>query len=95
MKLSRFIKKCLTDPPTAWSGTKLLARSIYGECYWTLKPNNPLIHNLQNGGILVLEPGHSFIHSLVNITYEIWQNRYVHLILVPEGKVLSSIGASR
>jgi FkbM family methyltransferase len=62
MKLSRFLRKCFTDPAAAWKSVKLLGRSVYGEFYWTLKPNTPLLHNLQNGGVLLLEPGHSFTY---------------------------------
>ncbi|MEH1789726.1 MAG: FkbM family methyltransferase [Nostoc sp.] len=62
MNILRFLRKCLTEPPAAWRSVKLLARSFYGQWYWSLNPNKPLVHHLLNGGILLLEPGHSFTH---------------------------------
>lgn len=62
MDFRRFIKKCLTDPPAAWRSMKLVGRSFYGQCYWKLNPKRPLLHRLQNGGILLLEPEHSFTY---------------------------------
>lgn len=62
MNILRFIKKVFTDPPAAWISTKLVARSFYGQWYWYLNPNKPLVHYLPNGGFLLLEPKHSFTH---------------------------------
>jgi FkbM family methyltransferase len=56
------MRKCLTDPPAAWRSAKLVARDFYGQWYWSLNPNKPLVHHLQDGGSLLLEPGHSFTH---------------------------------
>lgn len=62
MNILRFIKKVFTDPPAAWTSAKLVARSFYGQCYWSLNPNKPLPHHLPSGGVLFLEPKHSFTH---------------------------------
>jgi FkbM family methyltransferase len=62
MNLGRFLKKCLTNPPAAWSSAKLVARSFYAQWYWSWKPRSPLVHHLSGGGVLLLEPGHSFTY---------------------------------
>ncbi|MDZ8052242.1 MAG: FkbM family methyltransferase [Aulosira sp. ZfuVER01] len=62
MNIWRFLKKCFTDPAAAEVSAKLVARSFYSQCYWSLNPSKSLLHHLPNGGILLLEPGHSFTH---------------------------------
>ena len=62
MNILRFIRKCFTDRPAAWRSFKLVARSFYGQSYWLINPNKPLFHRLPNGGVLRLEPRHSFTH---------------------------------
>jgi FkbM family methyltransferase len=62
MNLFRFLKKCFTDRPAAWRSAKLVGRSFYGKFYWFFNPNKPLIHHLSMGGVLWLEPKHSFTH---------------------------------
>lgn len=62
MNIWRFLYKCLIDRPAAWRSAKLVSRSFYGQGYWFLNPKKPLIHRLANGGVLSLEPGHSFTH---------------------------------
>ena len=58
--LLRFLKKCLTDPPAALRSSKLVGRSLYGRWYWHRHPDTPLRYRLPTGGVLYLEPGHSF-----------------------------------
>lgn len=58
----RFINKCFTNPPAAWLSAKLVGRDYYGQIYWFLRPHQPLKHHLSEGGILWLEPTHSFTH---------------------------------
>ena len=62
MNIIRFLKKCLTDPPAAWSSAKLVSRLYYGKAYWKIYPSAPLRCQLAGGGVLLLEPGHSFTH---------------------------------
>jgi FkbM family methyltransferase len=56
----RFLGKCLTNPPAAWASAKLVARSVYSQVYWKMHPGAPLRCRLAGGGVLLLEPGHSF-----------------------------------
>jgi FkbM family methyltransferase len=62
MNIFRFIKKIFTDPPAAYISAKLVVRSFYGKLYWSINPDKPLLHHLSNGGVLRLEPKHSFTH---------------------------------
>ena len=62
MNPSRFLRKCLTDPPAAWRSLKLVGRSLYGSAFWTVSPKAPLRWRLAGGGRLWLHPGHSFTH---------------------------------
>lgn len=58
----RFLRNCLTDPPAAWQSAKLVGRAAYGRVHWVLHPRLPLRYQLASGGVLLLEPGHSFTH---------------------------------
>lgn len=60
MNLWRFLRKCFTDPPAAVRSAKLVIRSFYGQGYWLVYPNQPLAYRLPTGGVLLLDPGHSF-----------------------------------
>lgn len=60
MNIIRFSKKCMTDQSAAWRSVKLVSREFYGKFYWYLKPNQVLKHHLSTGGVLLLEPKHSF-----------------------------------
>jgi FkbM family methyltransferase len=39
---------------------RLVARSYYGQLYWSLKPNAPLAYHLPTGGTLLLDHKHAF-----------------------------------
>lgn len=56
----RFAKKCITDQPAALKSAKMFARHCYGQLYWYVKPRTPLPYRLPKGGLLLLEPKHSF-----------------------------------
>jgi Met-10+ like-protein len=60
MNVIRFLKKCVMDRPAAWCSAKLVMRSIYGQLYWTFRPDAPIRYRIPSGGVLLLEPGHSF-----------------------------------
>jgi FkbM family methyltransferase len=60
MNLFRFVKKCATDQTAAWRSAKLVMRSLRGRVHWCLQPTAPLRYRLPDGGVLLLEPGHSF-----------------------------------
>lgn len=95
MDLRRFIKKCLTDPPAAWRSVKLVSRNFYSHCYWKLSPNRPLLHRLSNGGILLLEPGHSFTYCFYPgvDTYEPDVQLALQFLLKP-GNIFIDCGAN-
>lgn len=60
MNLIRFLKKCVTDRPAAASSLRVVRRNLYGQVYWSLKPNAPLAYQLPTGGTLLLDPKHAF-----------------------------------
>lgn len=60
MNLWRFLKKCATDQPAALRSAKIVARLYYGRWYWRLRAQSPLAYRLPTGGVLLLEPNHSF-----------------------------------
>ena len=60
MNLLRFLRKCINDRPAAIRSAKLVVRSFYGQWYWFRNPQAPLAYRIPDGGILLLEPGHSF-----------------------------------
>lgn len=60
MNLLRFLKRCLTDTPAALRSARVLARTYYGQLYWSLKPGVPLAYHLPTGGMLLLDHKHAF-----------------------------------
>ncbi|HIK06680.1 MAG TPA: FkbM family methyltransferase [Trichormus sp. M33_DOE_039] len=95
MNIWRFIKKLFTDQEAAWLSAKLVARSFYGQWYWSLNPNKPLVHRLTEGGSLLLEPGHSFTHCFYPgvDTYEPDVRSALQYLLKP-GNVFIDCGAN-
>jgi len=60
MNLLRFLKKCMTDPAAAGRTARVVARSYYGQLYWSVKPGTPLAYQLPTGGTLLLDHKHAF-----------------------------------
>jgi FkbM family methyltransferase len=60
VNLLRFLKKCVTDSPAAMRSLRVVARSYYGQLYWSLKPTAPLAYHLPTGGTLLLDNKHAF-----------------------------------
>lgn len=60
MNLQRFLKKCVTDRPAAARSLRVVARTFYGQLYWSLKPDAPLAYQLPTGGTLLLDHKHAF-----------------------------------
>jgi FkbM family methyltransferase len=60
LNLWRFLKKCATDQPAALRSAKIVARTYYGRWYWRRHAEAPLAYRLPTGGVLLLEPNHSF-----------------------------------
>lgn len=52
----------MTDPAAALRSAKLVARSFYSQWHWLRHPDAPLAYRLPTGGILWLDPEHSFTH---------------------------------
>jgi FkbM family methyltransferase len=64
MNVWRFIKKFLTDTPSALQSAKIVTRLYYGKLHWAMRPHRPLSYRLPNGGLLLLEPKQSFTEVL-------------------------------
>lgn len=60
MNLLRFLKRCVTDTPAAVRSARVVARSFYGQLYWSFKPGAPLAYHLPTGGTLLLDHKHAF-----------------------------------
>lgn len=60
MNLLRFLKKCVTDRAAAARSMRVVARTYYGQLYWSLKPGTPLAYHLPTGGTLLLDHKHAF-----------------------------------
>lgn len=95
MNIIRFLKKCLNDRPAAVISAKIVLRSLYAKLWWSIYPNKPLVHNLLEGGRVLLWKNDSFTTCLYPSveTYEIEVKACMKQVL-KEGSVFIDIGAN-